>query len=83
VGPPKRSGRPLGGPAPGPVSPGRPPKHLTNLQKGMEIQTRQDVTCINAKKYGVRKKSTTIKHVCKKINLDCMPSKEKHQKHEI
>jgi hypothetical protein len=48
----------------------------------MEIQTRQDVTCIN-EKYGVRKKSTAIKHVCKKINLDCMPSKEKHQKHKI
>jgi hypothetical protein len=34
-------------------------------------------------KHGVRKKSTTIKLVCKKFNNDCMPSKEKHQKHEI
>jgi hypothetical protein len=34
-------------------------------------------------KHGVWKKSTTIKFVCKKINLDCMPHKEKHQKHEI
>jgi hypothetical protein len=34
-------------------------------------------------KHGVRKKSATIKLVCKKINLDCMPYKEEHQKHEI
>jgi hypothetical protein len=37
AGQPKRSGRPLGGPAPGPVSPGRPPKNLQDLEKGMEI----------------------------------------------
>jgi hypothetical protein len=37
LGPPKRSGRPPNGPAPGPVSPGRPPKDLQDLGKGMEI----------------------------------------------
>jgi hypothetical protein len=37
VGPPKQSGQPPDGPAPGPVSPGKPPKDLQLLKIGMEI----------------------------------------------
>jgi hypothetical protein len=76
--------RPPGGPALGPVSPGRPPKDLQELEKRHGNSSRRDVTYINEKNMVCRRnQQPCIKLVCKKINLDCMPSKEKHQKHEI
>jgi hypothetical protein len=49
VGPPKRSGRPPGGPALGLVSPGRLPKNLQDLGKRHGNSSQRDVTCINEK----------------------------------